>query len=461
MNHTMRLLYDHLPARLRSVAASTHGYSLRRWRYGRDTELLVERSLESDRWTHQQWMAWHADRLSRILRRAATCVPFYRSFWQTGRRQGNPDSWRRLENWPILEKEPVRQDPGSFVATGCRPDRLHLEHTSGTTGTPLNLWQSRDMLRCWYALFEARCRRWYGVSRGDRWAMLGGQVVTPVGRRRPPFWVWNAALNQLYMSNYHLAADCIPHYLEALRRYRIVHLLGYTSSLHALAREAIRLGRDDLRMKVAVANGEPVYEYQRRAIGAAFHCPVRETYGMAEKVAAASECEHGRLHVWPEAGWIEVLENGRPVEPGSSGDLVITGLLNLEMPLVRYRVGDRGRLARPGTSCPCGRSLPLLLSLDGRTDDVLQTRDGRRVPQMDPCFKDDLPIREAQVVQETLENLRILYVPARGFNATHRQAMIEHYRARMGEVQVILEEVPQVPRGANGKFQAVVCKLSR
>src|SRR5262249_43089394 len=144
-------------------------------------------------------------------------------------------------------------------------------------------------VRAWYALMEARWRRWYGVSRHDRWAILGGQLVTPVAQRRPPFWVWNAALRQLYMSSYHLAPHLIPYYLDALRRHRIQYLWGYPSALHALAQEAVRRQRRDLKMTVAIANAEPLFDYQRQTIAEAFQCPVRETYGLAEIVAAASE----------------------------------------------------------------------------------------------------------------------------------------------------------------------------
>ena len=71
---------------------------------------------------------------------------------------------------------------------------MYYEHTSGTTGKPLHLWHSRETLKAWYALTEARMRRWYGIERGDRWAILGGQLVAPVTRNRPPYWVWNLSL---------------------------------------------------------------------------------------------------------------------------------------------------------------------------------------------------------------------------------------------------------------------------
>jgi len=435
-------IYHRLPGWARTLAASARGWELSRWRYGPDSERLVTEALERDRWPMARWEQWRQERLTAILRRAVNEVPYYKNLWE-GR-----SGWEKLENWPILEKEPLRRDPRAFVARDRDIQRLFHDHTSGTSGTSLNIWLSRDTVRGWYALFEARCRRWYGVSRHDRWAMMGGQLVVPRAQRQPPFWVWNAGLNQLYMSSYHLSPDAIPHYLEALRRYRIRYLLGYTSSLYALAAAALERGLEVPRMKVAVANAEPVFDYQRRAIAKAFGCPVRETYGMAEIVTAASECDRGNLHLWPEAGITEVI----------GGELICTGLFNPDMPLIRYRVGDRGKLGAAG-DCSCGRTLPVLLSLEGRTDDMLFTADGCRIGRLDPVFKDGLPIQEAQIVQEEIDRLRVLYVPATGFDSRAERLIAERLRARMGPVRIDFEAVAAIPRGVNGKFRAVICNL--
>ena len=460
MSDALLRLYHRLPAPARSVAASVRGGYLRSWRYGPETERLVEEALERERWSPARWDDWRGERLARVLRRAATQVPYYRSQWEERRRRGDRASWEYLENWPLLEKESVRADAAAFVAEDCDPRRMFHDHTSGTTGKSLDIWLRRETVRAWYALFEARCRAWYGVSRRDRWAMIGGQLVTPVGRRRPPFWVWNAGLKQLYMSSYHLAPDLVTHYLDALSRYRIRYVLGYPSSLYELAQEAIRLGRRDLRMEVVITNAEPLFDYQRRVIERAFNCPVRETYGMSEIVAAASECEAGRMHLWPDAGLLEVMEGGVPAAAGATGELVCTGLVNADMPLVRYRVGDRGALADgAGGACACGRTLPVLAAVEGRADDTLYTTDGRRVGRLDPVFKSQLPIREAQIVQESLDRVRVRYVPAPDFTAASLGSVAERLRARMGEVEVVLEELEQIPRGVNGKFRAVVCDL--
>jgi phenylacetate-CoA ligase len=388
-------------------------------------------------------------------------VPFYRAQWEERRRQGDCSSFESLENWPVLEKDSVRKNPAAFVADDCDARRMYHEHTSGTTGKSLDLWWSRKTVRAWYALYEARCRRWYGVGRQNRWAILGGQLITPVGNRRPPFWVWNSALRQLYMSSYHLSPDLIHTYLKALKRYRVRYMLGYTSSLYELGLEVIKQGRKDIKMEVVVTNAEPVFDYQRQVIAEAFQCPVRETYGMAEIVAAASECGAGHLHLWPEVGLIETLNDGLPTRGDVAGDFICTGLLNEDMPLVRYRMGDRGRLgAGVASGCGCGRQLPQLDALEGRADDTLYTMEGRRIGRLDPVFKSRLAVDEAQIIQESLGRVRVRFVPATGYNEASGRSIISRLKERIGDVEVILEPVRELPRGANGKFRAVVCRLS-
>jgi len=459
MNPWIQKIYWSLPGPARSAAASAHGIRLRALRYGSDTERLASEALERDRWAPERLRAWQEERLAFVLHRAAARVPFYREQWSERRRRGDTSSPEILAHWPVLEKETLRAAPRSFVADDLDTRAMVHDHTSGTSGKPLDIWQTRESVRGWYALFEARWRRWYGVSLADRWANIGGQLVAPQAQRTPPFWIWNAPLHQLYMSSYHLAPGLTAFYIDALKRYRIRYLLGYTSSLYALALGAQRLARDDVRMAVAVTNAEPVLPHQREAIAGAFGCPVRATYGMTEMVAAAGECEAGTLHLWPEAGIVEVIDRGQPAPEGVVGDLVCTGLFNADMPLIRYRVGDRGALGGRRPACACGRTLPVLREVEGRLDDTLFTADGRRIGRLDTVFKDRLPVREAQIVQETLDRVRVRYVSAPGFSRASGETIVSRVRARMGNIDVVLEEVDEVPRTANGKLRAVVCML--
>ncbi len=445
VSDTLLRLYHRLPAPARSAAATVRGFYLRAWRYGADFERLVHAALARERWTPEQWKAWQDERLSALLERAATRVPFYREAWRARRRAGDHASWDRLEHWQVLEKQTLRDNPGAFLADDRAGRGLLREHTSGTSGVPLSIGKSRGMLRELYALAAARTRRWYGVLPGDRTARLGGQLVASFAQRRPPFWVWNAAAQELYMSTFHLAPEHVRHYLDALVRYRVVCLTGYTSSLVALAHEVLRAGRVDLRMKVVVTSAEPLGEDQRAAIEAAFGCPVRETYGMTENVAAASECEAGRLHQWPEMGVIEARDE----------EFICTGLINDAMPLIRYRLGDRGRLAPAGATCPCGRTLPVIAAIEGRTSDLLVTSDGRRIFWMNPVLY-GLPVRQGQIVQESIRRIRVRFIPTPAFSDGAGQTLVARIRDRLGDVDVVLEPVAELPRTAAGKVRAIV-----
>jgi phenylacetate-CoA ligase len=458
----LKRLYPHLPYPLRSAAAALHGYRLWNTRYGPGADAAVSAALERDRWSSAQWLTREGEVLPRLLRHAAANVPYYREQWSARRRAGDHASVEYLENWPILEKSVLRALPPSALLADSGVTRPILrDTTSGTTGTPLTILADRAAVREWYALHEARTRLWHGVSRHDRWAILGGQLVAAQTARKPPFWVWNAGLRQLYMSSYHLAPAWIGAYLDALWRYRVRYILGYTSALVSLARHAVGTAWQPPPLAVVLTNAEPLRPHERALLQRAFGCPVRETYGMSEMVAGATECEAGRLHVWRDAGILELLEPASSHATADAGaDIVCTTLLNHAMPLVRYRIGDRAT-AGPPASCPCGRTLPLIESIDGRNDDVLYTVDGREVGRLDPVFKEYTGVHEAQIIQERIGAIRVRYVPAPGNARAGLDALATSLRERLGDVDIAFEAVDAIERTAAGKFRAVVCRINR
>lgn len=459
VNGVLKRIYDQAPP-LRSMMASGYGFMMRRWRYGPETDAWVEEALEREAWSPERWYAYRQERLAEILDRAATTVPYYRELWQGRRRAGDDSSWLELENWPVLGKEPLRSDPRAFLAEESETSKLFELDTSGSSGTPVTTWRSVDTMRRWYALSEARWRRWYGVSRSDRWAMLGGKLVVPFEQERPPFWVWNQGLKQLYLSTFHLKPANTAAYLDALRSFRLRYMYGYASSMYSLALHAHDQGLEAPAMKVAISNAEPLLPHQREMISRVFQCPVRDTYGMSEAVAAASECGYGRMHLWPEVGHVEVLADDAdsPVPDGEDGRLVCTSWLNRDMPLIRYEVGDRGALSGE-SGCGCGRTLPRLERIVGRLSDNLITADGRRVFQMDHVFY-AVAVKEAQIIQEAVDRLRVRLVPADGYGSQDAEQIVARLRQRLGKVDVQIEPVEEIERSANGKFRAVVSKLA-
>ena len=81
---------------------------------------------------------------------------------------------------------------------------MYHDHTSGTTGTPLDIYIDHDSVKEQYALFEARVKYKYDLKIDDTWAIIGSQRVANINRNYPPFWVYNMASSQLYFSSFHL-----------------------------------------------------------------------------------------------------------------------------------------------------------------------------------------------------------------------------------------------------------------
>lgn len=451
-----------MPFWMRSAVAGWHGRRLNQWRYGPETESIVQAALERDHWSREQLEQWQQDRLSHILNRAATRVPFYREMWEKRRRNGDRRSFERLENWPILEKETVRKHGPELVADDCDRRRMLVERTSGSTGAPLAFWRSRRTVRQRYGLYLARHRNWYGVSLEDSWGMAGGRQIVSRDRGRPPYWVWNAAMRQLYISSYHLAPEQARESLLAMRKYGCRYLWGYSSSINALALAALKFPEAaPTDLVVAMSNAEPLLPGQRENVKAAFSCPARESYGQVELVAGAGECEHGGLHVFPELGLIETVDDDDLPSANAPGHLIATSLLDEDMPLIRYRNGDRGAVPDTSVACGCGRGLPLLNGLEGRQDDLLYSLDGRPVGRMDPVFKAELAIREAQIVQFPARDIVVRVVPAPTYSSADEELLTREIQARLGSVPVRFEQVDCIPRTANGKFRAVVAEKTQ
>ncbi|MAT42381.1 MAG: hypothetical protein CL609_08575 [Anaerolineaceae bacterium] len=444
------------------MAASLRGAYLRLWRYGWGSEKLVEEILDRDYWSIEQWQTWQENQLEKLLYLAAKHVPFYRDLWSKKRRGGDRSNPAYLDNWPILKKEDLRKFPKTFLIENYKYQYLNEEHTSGTSGTPLKLWRNHKTEQLWYAQFEARVRRWHGLTRKDRWAIFGGQMVVPTTQNKPPFWVWNAGLNQLYLSAYHIQKENLKSYLEALAKYKVVYLLGYPSALAALAVLITEENYHVSPIKLIITNAEMLLPKQRQLIQDAFQCRVINTYGMSEIAAAASECPFGTMHLWPDTGITEIInkDSNVPVQIGESGRLICTGLINSIMPLIRYEVGDMV-IKEQAISCSCGRSLPNMGEIDGRLDDLLITKQGRFIGRLGPIFKVDLPVKEAQIIQENMDLIRVKLVPAEEYTIDTRQTLIGLVRERIGDVEVEIEELERLPRNANGKFRTVISKVKR
>lgn len=450
-------IYNLLPHSLKEFAASLYAKKLQQFRRNNTSDARIREAALREKWTFEQWETYHENELENVLKRAAYHVPYYRNYWQKkGYENG---AWKKLENWPILTKKEVREHNHELLADDCDPKDMYTEYTSGTSGTPLTVYWSKETTLEYYAIFERRIRNWHDANWDMNYLMLGGRMIIPVSQQKPPFWVKNNYMNQLYLSSYHLSAQNIGAYAEAIKKFKPEYMFAYASSMYSLSLLAKESGIKMPALKCAISNAEPLLAHQVETIREVFSCKMVNTYGMSELAAGACTFDNeNELVLWPEVSKIEVLnfDNDNSVNEGENGRFICTTLLNKDMPLIRYEIGDSGAITRSRS----GINHYKITELTGRIDDLVKTRDGRRIGRLDPVFKNNLNIKEAQIIQKSAENFTIKIVPDINYNPSNAEAMVESLKQRIGDCIVTIEVVDSIPRTNTGKFKAVISEVS-
>ena len=449
--------YHRAPVVLQNAAVTALGMDARYRRFGAEFRRALPEMLRGQWRGAAAWEALQRGRLAALLAQARRDVPFYADYPVP-----DPDAPLRdlLDALPLLDKAVVRGAPEAFHHRRLGRMRPLAFRTSGTQGAPMRIFQTVGS----HALLWAGMERFWrasGVRGGDRRVSFTGNPVVRQGRGTGPFGRHDRANARLMMSVYHLGERTADAYLDEIARFRPAFMDGYPSAMATLARRLVETGRT-LPLVACFPTAETLLPEDRALIEAGFATRVYNQYGSAEGAALVTECPAGSLHVNPEVGVVEVLAaDGRPAAPGETGELVVTTLNNLAMPLVRYRIGDLARAGGGEAPCACGRAMPRLRDLAGRQDDVVATRDGRRIGMLSfNVFKWTTGIAGSQIVQESLDHFVLRIVPGPRFSPEQGEVAVRALRDRVGQhVRVDVELCEGIPRGPNGKFRAVVSRV--
>ena len=442
----------------RSMGLSSAYGLYRYWlRFGRGYAKHLKGYEERERFSQEEWEAWQKERLSHLLGIAATQVPYYQRTWNRDEKAAALAG--RLLELPLLEKDPLRSHPEAFLRSDVRPVHPQVFYSSGSTGTPVASTWTVQEVRNSRALREARSAQWAGVSFKMPRAVFSGRMVEPDPQSEGPFYRFNVVERQVYFSPFHLRPDTARFYVEAMNRHGIQWLTGYAVSYYLLAKFMIEQGLKGPPLKAVITTSEKLTREMRQVMETAYGCRVYEEYSTVETAVFASECEHGRLHVSPDATAVEILRpDGSPCEPGEPGEVVSTCLIRDYQPFIRFRLGDMA--VWDSEPCLCGRAMPVLKEVVGRIEDVVIGPDGRRMVRFHGIFVDQPHVREGQIIQESLNRIRVKVVPTDGFGEDDISDIRHRVEQRLGRgVEAIVEPVEEIPRTAAGKFQAVVSLL--
>jgi phenylacetate-CoA ligase len=281
---------------------------------------------------------------------------------------------RDLGRLPPLERDELQREGVAGLRVPGR--RGILTCSSGSTGAPVSTIWPREMI-AWFEANDRRCNEWFGVRVGERRLNVAGSPSARTPRRRAGALLSNVVrVNALDLADPRAAQRCA----HALERDPPALVWGVSNSLYALALAVVASGQR-IPARVCISEGNRLLAPYREALEEAFGCRVVERYGSWETGILAHECpEAGSLHVLAEGVLVEVVdERGAPAAPGTVGHVLVTSLRNRGLPLLRYRIGDLVEVPPPG-ACPCGRGLPVLGRLIGRSNELLYAVGGGLVP---------------------------------------------------------------------------------
>jgi phenylacetate-CoA ligase len=402
-----------------------------------------------------------ARRLRIVVRHALMTVPWYEPHKALLPELDAPDEevFEVVRQLPVLTKKDILANPDAFVSRSARKSRLAATATSGTTGTPLRTVIEPEAVTVSDALWWRRTE-WAGYERGDWIARLVGDPVVPLAEKTPrrPYRIsWTD--QRLYLSSYHLSASAAESMIDILETRRPEFVMGYPSTLFTLATVTERT-LHAWRPRAVLFSSEPMYAHQRVAIESFFGAPVRGQYGCAERVISASECASGNYHL----GLIDGFAEGQfgEVEPDQSDRVIVSGLLSLAMPLLRYELGDSVKFV-PEARCPCGRTLPVTQPVVTKLEDGVVTPSGRHISSsiLTWAFKDLQGIARSQVRQSADLSIEILVeVTAPGESRRFSSRLVRRLRdMTFSELPVSVVEVEAIQMTKAGKTRFVVSEV--
>jgi phenylacetate-CoA ligase len=339
-----------------------------------------------------------------------------------------------------------------------RSDLLQFR-TGGSTGKPLEICITEECSELRNAC-AWRHDGWAGWKPGEPVGAVWGNPKRPKTMKE----YLRARLfgPVIFLDTMNVTEDAVRHFAGEWERVRPTLMFGHSHSIFLLAGYVRKMGITSIRPKGIITSSMMLMEHERGEIEAVFGKKVTNRYGCEEVSLIASECErHAGLHLNIEHLFIEFIrEDGTPAKPGEEGKIVVTDLMNLAMPFIRYQVEDVG--VPTDRRCPCGRGLPLMEKVAGRTADFLVRSDGSRVAGVS-LIENTLTvypgIEQMQLVQEELDHLLVRVVVNADFSADIESSLVGYFRKQFPGTAVQIRREATIEQEKSGKFRFAICRI--
>ncbi|MBT2159754.1 phenylacetate--CoA ligase family protein [Zobellia barbeyronii] len=366
------------------------------------------------------------EKRKRIINHAFENTAFYKSKYQGLENQLHMSNEEDFQNLPPVTRDDLAQNFEKFIAGNPSKNTYRKVSSSGSTGRPISVLHDT---RFPYTVLQWRILGWWNIKPYENQAFIYRYKRPFIKRLGNTFLWWPT--QRIFLTGSEMNLRNVKHFVNQFNSLKPTLLQGYVDVVYEFA---LFLLDNNLKIhppKMVWVTSAPLFENQRKTMEAAFGAPVCDQYGNTEVFTIAAECpqQHG-LHIMHDAVHVEIVdEKNNPVPAGTTGKILITDLHNEVFPLIRYEIGDRGKLL--DTVCSCGIPLPLMDNVRGRQSVVLKTPSGLTVrsEHLTILFEKLLhTIREVQLIQNKDYSVELRYV----FNS------IENVE---DEVETILKEL--------------------
>jgi phenylacetate-CoA ligase len=366
------------------------------------------------------------------------------------------DAFSVLQSLPVLTRTDLQERAGTLVCElGKEHGAVTEKRTTGSTGQPVAVQCSATAFALRGAL-TIRNYRWSSVALEKSFAAIRSGLA-PGKAEGVTNQSWGGAMARLFATgpSFGLGLDQpLPVQANWLRQHKPAYLLTYPSNLRVLL-DVMPSPWDGLLSVMCI--GESVPAELRAVLRSRWGVPLFDQYSSEELGSIAAQCGHGSYHTMAESLHVEVLrDDGTSCQPGEIGRVVVTDLYNFATTMLRYELRD---YAEVGWPCACGRKLPVLKRIVGRTRNRLTLPDGSKIwPSSGLRHFDQIPIRQFQLIQLSLEKLELRMQVARALTDSEEKAIREQVLKTIGypfQLDLLLYDC-DLPKGPSGKFEQFI-----
>ncbi len=392
----------------------------------------LQKILEMESWTREQIENDQAEKFKR-LSQYAVLSEYYKSF-----------EGKSLVEFPVMGREEFKKNTDKLRTRFRKP--YYINYTSGSTGVPVKLILSKEMLLA-KRVAHQKLLKWNGLTREAREFKVGG---VPVSRKSKVYYFFKS---KRFVSSLGISEKSIDKLIKKFNHFKPEILYGYPSSLFNFIQLSINRKKILYSPKLIITHAENLLPGFVNMFKSVFPTvKIVNQYWTTEANLGVS-CPEGNIHIDEDTVICELINKNSE----GTGDLLITNLYSFDMPIIRYKVGDRVRFSE--SECSCGRKSKVIESIEGRENDVFELPDGRKLPftvLLVSRYGENILFYQ-MVYSKNKALIEFRYMPANP-EEDIRKAELAHYIKKDFGLDVLFKMVEKPELSNVGKFKTIIIK---